>query len=225
MRAHARLDPPADDLPLAAPATASSLVGHSPSLMPARLPPRALLLGPALLLAIWEAASRLGWLSPETLTSPSQAVLTGLQMLRDGSLLPHLLASAGRAYSGLFIGLATGVVLALLSGLTRSGEALIDGLVQVKRAIPTLALIPLAILWLGIGEAMKIFLIATAVFVPIYINTHAARHRHRSCGARPYPASFSRHLLAQGSAAGGLAGLLHRAAAGGLAVLDGAGGP
>lgn len=174
MRAHARLDPSADDLPLAAPATASSLVGHSPSLMPARLPPRALLLGPALLLAIWEAASRLGWLSPETLTSPSQAVLAGLQMLRDGSLLPHLLASAGRAYSGLFIGLATGVVLALLSGLTRSGEALIDGLVQVKRAIPTLALIPLAILWLGIGEAMKIFLIATAVFVPIYINTHAA---------------------------------------------------
>ncbi|MFX5464890.1 hypothetical protein ABTD44_21180, partial [Acinetobacter baumannii] len=80
----------------------------------------------------------LGWLSPETLTAPSQALLTGLQMLRDGSLLPHLLASAARAYSGLFIGLATGVVLALLSGLTRSGEALIDGLVQVKRAIPTL---------------------------------------------------------------------------------------
>lgn len=173
MSAHARLDSPADDLPLAAPAAASS-IAPSPSLMPARLPPRALLLGPALLLAIWEAASRLGWLSPETLTAPSQAVLTGLQMLRDGSLLPHLLASAARAYSGLFIGLATGVVLALLSGLTRSGEALIDGLVQVKRAIPTLALIPLAILWLGIGEAMKIFLIATAVFVPIYINTHAA---------------------------------------------------
>ncbi|MGP2420406.1 hypothetical protein ACTUM3_15425, partial [Listeria monocytogenes] len=85
-------------------------VAPSPSLMPARLPPRALLLGPALLLAIWEAASRLGWLSPETLTAPSQALLTGLQMLRDGSLLPHLLASAARAYSGLFIGLATGVV-------------------------------------------------------------------------------------------------------------------
>ncbi|MFX4377302.1 hypothetical protein ABTA44_19835, partial [Acinetobacter baumannii] len=69
MSAHARLDPPADDLPLAAPAAASSSVAPSPSLMPARVPPRALLLGPAPLLAIWEAASRLGWLSPETLTA------------------------------------------------------------------------------------------------------------------------------------------------------------
>jgi sulfonate transport system permease protein len=65
-------------------------------------------------------------------------------------------------------------ILALLSGLTRTGEALIDGVVQIKRAIPTLALIPLVIIWLGIGEAMKIFLIFTAVLVPVYINTHAA---------------------------------------------------
>src|SRR5690606_12665011 len=68
----------------------------------------------------------------------------------------------------------TGVLLALASGLTRSGEALLDGLVQIKRAVPTLALIPLAIIWLGIGEAMKVFLIFTAVLIPIYINTHAA---------------------------------------------------
>lgn len=142
--------------------------------MPARLPQGALLLGPALLLLIWEGAARLGWLSPATLSAPSQALLSAYQMLADGTLLPHLLASAARAYSGLLLGLVAGVVLALIAGLTRSGEALIDGLVQVKRAIPTLALIPLAIVWLGIGEAMKIFLIAIAVFVPIYVNTHAA---------------------------------------------------
>ena len=67
-----------------------------------------------------------------------------------------------------------GLVLALIAGLTRLGDASIDGLVQIKRAIPTFALIPLAILWLGIGEVMKVAIIATSVFVPIYINTHAA---------------------------------------------------
>ena len=121
-----------------------------------------------------EAASRLGWLSPETLTAPSQALVAGYGMVADGSLLPHLLASAGRAYSGLLLGVVAGVLLALASGLTRTGEALLDGLVQIKRAVPTLALIPLAIIWLGIGESMKIFLIFTAVLVPVYINTHAA---------------------------------------------------
>ncbi len=143
-------------------------------LAPAPLPSGMLLVGPLLLVLVWEGASRLGILSPATLTAPSQAILTGWQMIVDGTLLPHLLASAGRAYSGLFMGVLTGVLLALASGLTRTGEALIDGLVQIKRAVPTLALIPLVIIWLGIGEAMKIFLIFTAVLVPIYINTHAA---------------------------------------------------
>lgn len=144
------------------------------ALVPARLSQSMLLIGPALLVLIWELASRTGWLSPETLTAPSQAVITGYEMVVDGTLLPHLLASAGRAYTGLFLGVLCGVVLALLSGLTRTGEALIDGIVQIKRAIPTLALIPLAIIWLGIGESMKVFLIFTAVLVPIYLNTHAA---------------------------------------------------
>lgn len=143
-------------------------------LIPGSLPAGARLLGPALAVLVWEAASRTGLLSAYTLTAPSTAIMTGYGMLADGTLLPHLLASAGRAYAGLFLGVTVGVILALLSGLTRSGEALIDGLVQIKRAIPTLALVPLVIIWLGIGEAMKIFLIFTAVLVPVYINTHAA---------------------------------------------------
>jgi sulfonate transport system permease protein len=143
-------------------------------LTPARLGPAMRLLGPSLVLILWEAASRLGLLSPYTLSAPSTAIATGYELVVDGTLLPHLLASAGRAYSGLALGVLAGVFLALVSGLTRSGEALIDGLVQVKRAVPTLALVPLVIIWLGIGEAMKIFLIFTAVLVPVYINTHAA---------------------------------------------------
>lgn len=162
-----------------APATAAAAQSEpapraAVQLVPARLSQGALLVGPGLLLVLWEAASRLGWLSPETLTAPSQALVAGYGMVADGSLLPHLLASAGRAYSGLLLGVVAGVLLALASGLTRTGEALLDGLVQIKRAVPTLALIPLAIIWLGIGESMKIFLIFTAVLVPVYINTHAA---------------------------------------------------
>ena len=144
------------------------------ALVPPRLSQGMLLAGPVLLLVVWEVASRLGYLSPDTLTAPSQALRSGYEMVLDGSLLPHLLASAGRAYTGLFLGILVGVLLALAAGLTRTGEALIDGLVQIKRAVPTLALIPLAIIWLGIGEAMKVFLIFTAVLIPIYINTHAA---------------------------------------------------
>lgn len=146
----------------------------SPRLVPAKLPPGMRLLGPTLVLIVWEAASRLGYLLPSTLAAPSTALRTGYEMLLDGTLLPHLGASAARAYSGLLLGVVIGVALALLSGLTRTGEALIDGLVQIKRAVPTLALIPLVIIWLGIGEAMKVFLIFTAVLIPVYINTHAA---------------------------------------------------
>ncbi|SIR35078.1 sulfonate transport system permease protein [Rhizobium sp. RU35A] len=143
-------------------------------LTPERLPAGWRLIGPLIILMGWEAASRLGVLSPNTLAAPSTAVRTGIDMVLDGSLPVHLAASAARAYSGLFLGVFAGVVLALLSGLTRTGEALIDGVVQIKRAVPTLALIPLVIIWLGIGEAMKIFLIFTAVLIPVYINTHAA---------------------------------------------------
>ncbi|MDM9645647.1 ABC transporter permease [Rhizobium sp. S163] len=143
-------------------------------LVPGKLPRGARLIGPLLVLFGWELASRLGYLSPYTLAAPSTALKTGYEMVVDGTLVPHLLASAARAYSGLFLGVLVGVILALLSGLTRTGEALIDGIVQIKRAVPTLALIPLVIIWLGIGEAMKVFLIFTAVLVPVYINTHAA---------------------------------------------------
>jgi sulfonate transport system permease protein len=170
----AQLDIATPALAARQPAPAAATARPAPPLVPERLSQGMLLTGPALLLVLWEAASRLGWLSPETLTAPSQALAAGYGMVADGTLLPHLLASAGRAYSGLFLGVAAGVLLALASGLTRTGEALLDGLVQIKRAIPTLALIPLAIIWLGIGEAMKIFLIFTAVLVPVYLNTHAA---------------------------------------------------
>jgi len=152
--------------------TGLSLARHrNRRLVPHRLPPGGILLGPVALVVVWQIASMMGWLSPKILAAPSTAVLTGFDMLRSGVLVDHLLASAGRAYLGLAIGVASGLVFALVAGLCMTGEAAIDGLVQIKRAIPTLALIPLGILWLGIGDAMKVALIATSI--PVYINTHA----------------------------------------------------
>jgi len=133
----------------------------------------AILFGPFAVLVLWQIASMTGLLPERLLAAPSKAFTSAVDLASDGTLSRHLFASAQRAYTGLLLGVVLGVVLALASGLTRIGEASIDGLVQVKRAVPTLALIPLAILWLGIGETMKIAIITAAVLVPVYINTHA----------------------------------------------------
>jgi sulfonate transport system permease protein len=147
--------------------------GAGQRLVPRGLPPGGILIGPVALIIVWQIASMTGFLSPKILAAPSTAATTAFDMLRSGVLINHLLASAERAYLGLGVGVAFGVVFALIAGLSRAGEAAVDGIVQIKRAIPTLALIPLGILWLGIGDAMKVALIATSVFIPIYINTHA----------------------------------------------------
>jgi len=141
--------------------------------MPGRLPRGGVLFGPIALLVIWQLASLIGILPEKLLAAPTTAVATFYDMIVEGTLAPHFFASATRAYLGLGIGVALGIALALASGLSRVGEASIDALVQIKRAVPSLALIPLAILWLGIGETMKIAIITTSVLVPVYINTHA----------------------------------------------------
>lgn len=132
------------------------------------------MLGPALVLLLWFVASGLGWISPHKISPPDVVAGSFMELVRNGELQANLLASLQRAASGLFWGVTAGLVLALAAGLTRIGDALLDGLVQIKRAIPNLALIPLAIIWFGIGEEMKIIIITLGVLVPIYINTHAA---------------------------------------------------
>ncbi|MEO3789428.1 ABC transporter permease [Nonomuraea sp. B10E15] len=130
------------------------------------------LLGPFLLLALWAAASATGRLDPRFLSAPWTVVATAYDLVGTGRLQDHLLASVQRVVLGLAIGIPLGTLLALVSGLSRWGEALIDGPVQLKRAIPSLAVMPLLILWLGIGEVMKVTVIAVGVLVPIYIHTH-----------------------------------------------------
>jgi sulfonate transport system permease protein len=141
-------------------------------LAPRQLGPVGLAIGPLAALVLWQVSSSTGLLPPQQLASPWTAVTTGWEMFTSGELLPHLAASAKRAYLGLALGTVLGLGLALASGLSRAGEASIDSLVQVKRAIPTLALLPLLVLWLGISEEMKIITIALAVMLPVYIHTH-----------------------------------------------------
>ena len=133
-----------------------------------------LAIGPALLLVAWIVTSATGVLDPKTLSAPWTVVTTAWDLIGDGRLQSNLWTSVQRALIGGVIGVVLGLVLALAAGLSRIGEALIDGPVQIKRSIPTLALMPLAILWFGIGEEMKILLIALSVFVPVYINTYSA---------------------------------------------------
>ncbi|MFD5798027.1 ABC transporter permease [Streptomyces diastatochromogenes] len=161
-------------------AVAATAAGELPQvrrrrrLSPGRRLPAARLAGPLLLLALWAAASAAGRLDPGAIPAPWTVVRTGAHLWTDGTLPTDILTSLERAGYGFVIGLAAGVALALASGLSRAGEALIDGTVQLNRAIPTLGLIPLFILWLGIGETFKIAIIAIVVYIPLYLNTHAA---------------------------------------------------
>lgn len=186
---------------------------RSGRLMPRKLPPGGILFGPVVLVVVWQIASMTGLLSPKILAAPSTAAITGFDMLRNGVLLDHLQASAARAYLGLGLGVACGLVCALAAGLTMIGEAAIDGLVQIKRAIPTLALIPLAILWLGIGDAMKVALIAVSVFIPVYINTHAGlrgidlRYVELARSVGLGPVEFLRRVVIPGALPGFFTGL------------------
>lgn len=143
-------------------------------LSPGKRLPASRLVGPVLFLALWAVASAAGRLDPAAIPAPWTVLETGVRLWTDGTLTTDIVTSLQRAGSGFAIGLTAGVALALASGLSRTGEALIDGTVQLNRAIPTLGLIPLFILWLGIGETFKIAIIAIVVYIPIYLNTHAA---------------------------------------------------
>ncbi|MBO4123359.1 aliphatic sulfonate ABC transporter permease SsuC [Cupriavidus gilardii] len=126
---------------------------------------------PALILLLWELASRRGWLSSRVLPEPLAVVAAFRTLALSGELWQHTAVSAWRALAGLAIGGGLGLLLGLLNGTFRTAETLLDSSLQMVRNIPALALIPLVILWFGIDEAAKLFLVAVGVFFPIYLNT------------------------------------------------------
>jgi sulfonate transport system permease protein len=171
------------------------------------------LLGPGLLLLYWCVFSYTGLLDPRILPSPWATLATARDLTLDGRLPANLAVSAIRAGEGLAFGVVAGLAVALVSGLSRLGGYVFDGLVQMKRAIPTLALIPLVILWLGIGEPMKVTVIAISVFIPIYIQTHAAlrgaelKHLELAETLRLSRWRFIRHVVLPGALPGFLLGM------------------
>lgn len=128
-------------------------------------------LAPAALVIVWEFMARAGWISPQVLPAPSKVIATAIKLTTTGSLLNDLGVSLLRAVAGFAIGGSVGFALGILVGFSRIAEAAIDRSVQMIRAIPFLAVLPLVIVWLGVGEAEKIFLVALGVTFPIYINT------------------------------------------------------
>jgi len=132
---------------------------------------------PVALIALWQVASSLGWLSTRVLPAPVDVVKAAWKLTLSGELWTHVKVSAGRALAGLAIGGGLGLALGLLTGSVRFFETLLDSTIQMVRNIPALALIPLVILWFGIDEAAKLFLISVSVFFPIYLNTfHGIRN-------------------------------------------------
>jgi sulfonate transport system permease protein len=126
---------------------------------------------PVLTLAAWELSSRGGWLSTRVLPEPLSVITAFWNLLASGELIQHVAVSTGRALAGLAIGGGLGLLLGLFTGTFRIGETLLDTTLQMVRNIPALALIPLVILWFGIDESAKLFLVAVGVFFPIYLNT------------------------------------------------------
>jgi sulfonate transport system permease protein len=126
---------------------------------------------PLLLLVAWEVASTSGWLSTRVLPEPGSVLTAFWTLLRSGELWQHVAVSTGRALAGLAVGGGLGLLLGLLTGTFRNAETLLDTSFQMLRNIPALALIPLVILWFGIDEGAKLFLVSVGVFFPIYLNT------------------------------------------------------
>ena len=132
---------------------------------------------PVGLLVLWQIASSQGWLSTRVLPAPLEVVNAAWALTVSGELWTHVQVSAGRALAGLAVGGGLGLVLGLLTGSFRWIDTLLDTTIQMVRNIPALALIPLVILWFGIDEMAKLFLISVSVFFPIYLNTsHGIRN-------------------------------------------------
>ena len=129
---------------------------------------------PVAILLIWELLADVHVLGPTVAPAPSVIIRAAADLWRQGVLGPDLGVSLRRAAEGFALGLSVGILTGTLGGLSRAGENLFNGVVVVFNTIPLLALLPLFIVWFGIGELPKILIIAFGAFVPMYLNLFAA---------------------------------------------------
>ncbi len=127
---------------------------------------------------LWQAASSTGILPASKLASPASIAHTAYTLVVTnspayGTLQESLLVSCERWAVGLVIGVAAGVLLAVLTGLSGTGEVILDPILQALRSVPLLGLIPLFIVWFGIGELPKVLFVVLSSLFPMYISTFA----------------------------------------------------
>ncbi|MDR3212938.1 MAG: ABC transporter permease [Azoarcus sp.] len=121
---------------------------------------------------LWEGISRSGWINPIMLPAPSVVARSATELIANGELIRHVLNSLWRAFLGFVIGSVLGLLMGIAMARLPKLHSLLNPLVQIFRAIPSLAFVPLAIFWFGIGEISKIVLIAFGVFFPVWVNTY-----------------------------------------------------
>lgn len=126
---------------------------------------------PFILLISWQVLSSVGFISSRILPNPVDIVKAAIELWQSGQLFHHISVSTQRAFFGFIIGGGIGFLLGLWNGLSKVAETLFDTSIQMIRNIPHLALIPIVILWFGIEEEAKLFLVALGTFFPIYLNT------------------------------------------------------
>lgn len=126
---------------------------------------------PLVLVTVWQISAQLGWLSSRILPEPFAVLKSAWTLTASGELWLHVKTSALRALSAFAVGGGLGLLLGLLTGTFKQAETLLDTTIQMIRNIPALALIPLVILWFGIDETAKLFLVSIGVFFPVYLNT------------------------------------------------------
>ncbi|MGW1118454.1 ABC transporter permease [Streptomyces tanashiensis] len=203
----------------------------TPARAPGRVPsvPRWLrrAVGPVLLLVLWQSCSATGVLPADVLASPGTIARAAGELVGDGTLPTAMGVSLRRVAAGLLLGGVAGIALALVSGLSRLGEDLVDAPVQMLRTVPWVGLIPLFIIWLGIGEAPKVALIALGVAFHLYLNVYAGI---RGVDARLVEAGESlglgrwglvRHVVLPGALPGAMTGLRYSLATAWLALVFG----
>lgn len=132
---------------------------------------------PVFVLIVWQVLSSLGVIPTRVLPSPLNVLTAAWTLIQSGELLKHISISARRAISGFIVGGSIGFALGVANGLFPIAETMFDTSLQMLRTIPNLALLPLVILWFGIGEEARLFLVSIGVLFPIYLNTfHGIRN-------------------------------------------------
>jgi sulfonate transport system permease protein len=176
------------------------------------------LISPIALVVLWQVLSATGVLPPSKLVSPVSIAHTAWTLITTnnpsyGTLQKSLLVSAERWGIGFSLGTVIAILLALITGLSRIGEAVLDPIVQVLRSIPLLGILPLFIVWFGIGELPKDLIVLFGALFPMYVNTFAGirgvdpKLGELACVLGLSPAETIRHIVLPGALPQALAGL------------------